>query len=111
MDGLVRLVRDNLVYYHLWTNVKALPIRAGHVLGGLPPSQLSNDDSEITTEYVYPVQLKQYKSGNLTLQLLDEIFVDLQDVSCKRIILGIVNDDGTVVYYTVYKGLHKPKKN
>ncbi|AET38910.1 Sen15p Ecym_3424 [Eremothecium cymbalariae DBVPG len=108
---LVPLVKNNLVHYQMWKDVHALTLSLGQIICGQPPQKLSNDDSEITTEYVFPVPLKQYDSGSLTLENLDHLFDELQDKGCSRIVLAIVSDDGAVVYYTIYRGLHKPKKN
>lgn len=111
MDSLAKQVRDNLVYYHSWQDVVSIPLLEGFILSGRPAAKLSNDDAEIQTEYIYPIELKQYNKGSLTLRMLDELFETLKDFASKRILLGIVSDDGTIVYYTVYKGLQKPKKN
>ncbi|CEP62791.1 Sen15p LALA0_S06e03928g [Lachancea lanzarotensis] len=107
------LVTSNLTHQQLWDAVKAHKLSNSvnsdiWVVNGCPPHKLSNDDVELTNEWILPVELQQYDRGSLTLELADQIFAELR---CRRIILGIVNDDGTVVYYFMYKGLHKPKKN
>ena len=55
--------------------------------------------------------MAQHCAEPLTIECLDRIFAELCDTSTKRILLAIVNDDGTTVFYYVHKGIHKPKKN
>lgn len=111
------LVRENLAYFQFWTEVKleerSLTWRGTQLrlVSGIPPNKLSNDDPEIQREYILPVNMTQYKEEFITLECLDLIFEQLCGSETKRIIFGIVNSDGTVVFYLVYKGLHKPKKN
>ncbi|SCU83115.1 LAME_0C04016g1_1 [Lachancea meyersii CBS 8951] len=107
---LVELVKTNLSHQQLWDSVRSFKLSNSDtwMVNGLPPHKLSNDDEELETEWILPVELQQYNSGNMTLEMADQFFAELK---CRRIILGIVNDDGTVVYYFMYKGLHKPKKN
>lgn len=112
------LVRDNLSHYQLWTDVvisdRAMPWRDQtlRLVTGKPTQKLSHDDQEeIATEYVLAVEMSQYKAGYLTLECLDEVFVRLCPPAAKRLTLAIVNDDGTVAFYFVYRGLHKPKRN
>ncbi|SCU79521.1 LAFA_0B03686g1_1 [Lachancea sp. 'fantastica'] len=104
------LVTTNLAHQQLWDAVQAKKLSNLDiwVVNGVPPHKLSNDDLELGNEWFLPLELQQYSRGSLTLELADQIFAELK---CRRIILGIVNDDGTVVYYFMYKGLHKPKKN
>ncbi|SCW03903.1 LAFE_0H01574g1_1 [Lachancea fermentati] len=107
---IISLVRNNLVHQQLWTDVDQHELVADqlYVFSGLPPNKLSNDDELLCKEWVIPVELSQYRPGLLTLEVLQSIF---DKIKCKRLTLGITNDDGTVVYYFVYKGLHKPKQN
>lgn len=118
VEEIVTLVKNNLAHYQLWTDVKvsdqAINWR-GHTLRlitGRPSQKLSHDDEdEIATEYVLPVEMSQYKDGYVTLECLDKVFDQLCPLRAKRVTLAIVNDDGTVVFYFIYKGLHKPKRN
>ncbi|CAR21541.1 Sen15p [Lachancea thermotolerans CBS 6340] len=107
---IIKLVRNNLVHQQLWDDVEEAKLEDtdAWVLRGLPPHKLSNDDPQLDHEWILPIELSQYKPGKLTLELMDKIFSELK---CRRVTLGIVNDDGTVVYYFIYKGLHKPKRN
>lgn len=109
-NHIVKLVRNNLVHQQLWNDVQEIKLSEIDlwVMRGMPPHKLSNDDPSLEAEYILPVELSQYNPGELTLKIMSQIFAEL---GCKRITLGIANDDGTVVYYFIYKGLHKPKKN
>ncbi|CAG59171.1 uncharacterized protein GVI51_F06017 [Nakaseomyces glabratus] len=126
MSNLTERVRDNLLHFHLWTEVEEVPKQLNwkddriiNILVGRPPHKLSNDDDEeqegdckrAKKEYILPVEMSMYKEGYLTLELLDKIFDDLCAASTQRLLLGIVNDDGTVLYYFAHKGIYKPKKN
>lgn len=114
-----KMVKENLSYFQEWSDVKleekSLVWRGSNlrVVSGVPPNKLSNDDSgdSIMREYILPVNMTQYKEDFITLECLDLIFDQLCVKDTKRIILGIVNSDGTTIFYFVYKGLHKPKKN
>ncbi|SCU85722.1 LADA_0D09230g1_1 [Lachancea dasiensis] len=110
-SSILDLVKTNLAQQQLWDSVEILKLDVPGecwVVSGMPPHKLSNDDKELEREWILPVDLQQYRSGNLTLEIADGVFTTL---GCRRIVLGIANDDGTVVYYFMYKGLHKPKKN
>lgn len=111
MSDIIELIWNNLVYYQLWNDIKYEVLENKmKLISGFPPNKLSNDDKDITIEYVIPIHMQQYKESCLTLQKLEYLFNTLPS-HCKRIILGIANDNGTVVYYFIYKGLHRPKKN
>lgn len=119
-ESIVTLVRNNLLHSQLWNEVHVSDKsvlwkdRTIKLISGKPPTQLSNDDENegvINTEYVLPVEMSQYKDGYLTLECLDSVFNLLCSPTAKRLTLGIVNSDGTVVFYFVYKGIRKPKRN
>ncbi|AGO11900.1 AaceriADR135Wp [[Ashbya] aceris (nom. inval.)] len=110
LEDLTALVRNNLVHYQQWSGVEVVPLGDREALCGRPAQKLSNDDDEIGVEYVLPLQLSQYRSSGVTLEALDKVFNQLP-ASCKRVVLAISSDDGTVVYYTVYQGLRRPRKN
>ncbi|SCU96403.1 LANO_0E13410g1_1 [Lachancea nothofagi CBS 11611] len=109
-SSIVSLVKANLAQQQLWDFVEESQLNDldAWVISGVPPHKLSNDDKDLEREWILPVDLKQYSASDLTLEIADKLFAEL---ICRRIILGIANDDGTVVYYFMYKGLHKPKKN
>lgn len=100
----------NLLYQQLWNDVKVIEFENQKVVCGVPSHKLSNDDETISTEYVYPVLMKQYQSSQFKVRHLKDIFNKLPS-AVRRITLAIVSDDGTIVYYFIYKGLQKPKKN
>lgn len=117
---IVTLVRNNLLHYQLWNDVHVRDQkllwkgRTFQVITGRPSHKLSNDgdyEDDIHLEYVLPVEMSDYKNSDFTLECLDEVFTKLCDTECKRLTLAIVNNDGTVVFYFIYKGIHKPKRN
>lgn len=113
-------VRTNLVHFQNWSDVTICNDefqwreRTIKLLSGIPQTPLTSDNSDSdgspVREYLLPVHLAQYKSDFITIECLDLIFEKLCKPDTKRIILSIVNDDGTIVFYFVYKGIHKPKK-
>lgn len=121
-DSTFRLVWNNLAYAQLWEELKSIDEQAewmGHklqVIEGKPPHKLSNDEgnegiNENGVEYVIPMEMSQYKAGILTFQCLDLIFDRLCPSNAKRLTLALASSDGTVMFYFVYKGIHKPKRN
>lgn len=126
MNSLTERVRQNLVHFHQWNTVELTPNslpwkndRLIQVLTGRPPNKLSNDDQEQEVdgrkipqiEYILPVEMSQYKEGYLTIECMDQVFEKLCPSDLNRILLAIVNDDGTVLYYFAHKGIYKPKRN
>lgn len=117
------LVWSNLAYAQLWEQLKARDEKVEwqgqtlQIIEGRPPHKLSNDDDngevekEHGIEYVLPIEMSQYKAGTLTFQCLDLIFDKLCPPDAKRVTLALANSDGTVMFYFVYKGIHKPKRN
>lgn len=113
-------VRTNLVHFQNWSDVRICDDelqwrgRTIKLLSGVPQTPLANGnvdpDGNPIREYLLPVNLAQYKSDFITIECLDLIFDTLCEPDTKRIILSIVNDDGTIVFYFLYKGVHKPKK-
>ncbi|BAO41475.1 tRNA-splicing endonuclease subunit SEN15 [Kluyveromyces marxianus] len=109
-------VYKNLLYQQLWTEVEVKRYGEVDIVCGKPSHRLTNDDADDEDmllegkEYVYPLQMHQYKGSGLTIEVLGRLFSQLPE-KLKRLTLGIVNDDGTIVYYFVYKGVRKPKKN
>ncbi|CAG98961.1 Sen15p [Kluyveromyces lactis] len=121
--ALCDVVYTNLVYQQLWTETEIINFEDVPIVCGKPSHRLTNDDNDNDAdasnsedipsdgkEYVYPILMHQYKNSGFSMKSLDHIFSRLPDM-IKRLTLGIVNDDGTVVYYFIYKGLRKPKKN
>lgn len=120
INVLNRMVRDNLLLFQLWKDVtileKSIIFNSKKItlVTGIPPNRLSNDDIEnetIEREYLLPVSMTQYKEEYITMECLDRVFKELCPEGTSRIILAIVNTDGTIVFYFIYNGLHKPRKN
>lgn len=111
MAQTIDQVKQNLLHYSLWTQVEVIALPGETVLSGVPKNQLLGDEMEESrTEIVLPTVLNEPVSPSR----LNKVFQGLQELHGsrpKRIILGIVNDDSTVVYYIVHDGLAKPKKN
>ncbi|CAI4049506.1 hypothetical protein SUVZ_13G1940 [Saccharomyces uvarum] len=124
---IISLVKNNLLYFQMWTEVEllqdVLPWKGNNLnlLKGRPPHKLSNDAEDTggdkgpspiqQPEFILPINMSQYKENFLTLECLSRIFTQLGDSTTERILLAIINDDGTIVYYFVYKGVRKPKRN
>jgi tRNA-splicing endonuclease subunit Sen15 len=103
-------VKQNLLFYTLWTRVQEISLPSGTVLSGKPHNKLLGDDTEQGLEIVLPARIGEEVSP----KRLNTIFNDMQQAQGtrpKRLIIGIVNDDSTVVYYFIHDGLVKPKKN
>lgn len=108
---VVRNVYMNMVHYLKWDDVQLMEFfdQESHeetkiiLLTGI---NTQNDQAEnAEREYIYPVHIS---STNVNNTLLKRIF---RKISPKNWIhLGILSDDGTVVYYKLYNGLQKPKK-
>ncbi|EDO15887.1 hypothetical protein Kpol_1019p7 [Vanderwaltozyma polyspora DSM 70294] len=114
----LKLVRNNLVHNLLWKEVEICDETIsfeGEVLQlivGRPVHDGEDiHETKVGKEYVLPVEMSQYQDGYLTLECIDQVFSKLCPSEVERIILAIANDDGTVVFYYIYKGLHKPRKN
>ncbi|CAI4048109.1 Sen15p SKDI_13G1890 [Saccharomyces kudriavzevii IFO 1802] len=123
---IISLVKNNLLFFQMWTEVEILQEVISwkenklNLLRGRPPHKLSNDtdaeddESPVPTqplEFILPINMSQYKEYFLTLECLTKIFAQLSNPSTERILLAIINDDGTIVYYFIYKGVRKPKRN
>ncbi|ODV62273.1 Sen15p ASCRUDRAFT_74692 [Ascoidea rubescens DSM 1968] len=139
MSVLSNQVKQNLVYYNLWSNAKEVPIVVSDskcfVLKALPPSDFSSSSSDSLNfkfsklqeaekdssvgsdgreeyEYILPVDM----DDKITMKFLDDCFEQIkisERIASRpnRIILGMVNDDSTIVYYFVHDGIAKPRKN
>lgn len=114
-SSLAGEVQTNLVHYNLWTEVKEHGITVNGIntaiLSGLPPAKLDSTDAANTREWVIPklVSLKE-----LPLEEINVWFEQLALLSGsrpKRVTVGLVNDDATIVYYFVHDGIVKPRKN
>ncbi|KAK8076573.1 hypothetical protein PG994_003845 [Apiospora phragmitis] len=99
------------------------------LITGLPPRRLylhPDDQVELVKthatytvdetpeiEWVVPMHLNE----KFTLKQLAEVFDSLElpeplaEGRCKRLLMAIVHDDSTVVYYFVHDGIVKPRQN
>ncbi|KAH9900540.1 tRNA-splicing endonuclease subunit Sen15 [Xylariomycetidae sp. FL2044] len=135
---LVDSVLENLRYQHDWTQLQITttsPIDqsalARPLISGLPPTRLylhpddqiemlkarQSPDEPIPNvpeiEWVLPTRLAE----KWTLKSFAGVFDSLPPPSSrtpgrpKRIILAIVHEDSTVVYYFMHDGIVKPRQN
>jgi len=107
-------VRTNLVYYNLWSDVTSVEFYNDTLdenfmlLKGKNPK--AGEDSALNNgyDYVLPV-LKQKR---LTMQTLDLIFKHISEIEhtkIQKLVIGITDFDGTIVYYNIHSGVQKPK--
>lgn len=108
--SIVDQVKQNLLFYNLWTDVSEIQLNNDTLLQGKPKEKLLNDEELNNHEIVLPIKI----STKLTVNKLDGLFKDLEiklSQRPKRIVVGIINDDSTIVYYFIHDGVYKPKKN
>lgn len=116
-SSLSEQVKTNLSHYNLWTDVREHSIKdlSLEILSGIPPSKLDSNDIENQREWIIP-KLMSHKA-NLTLKEINSWFVSISNLvesnnsRPKRVTIGLVNDDGTVVYYFIHDGVVKPRQN
>lgn len=118
---LIEQVSVNLTHYNLWTNVQEHAVKIPgdlasqvKVLSGLPPSKLDSNDQPNLREWIIPRSMKV--NPELLLQEINHWFelisqIDSHNIRPKRVTIGLVNDDGTVVYYFIHDGVVKPRQN
>ncbi|KAH3675433.1 hypothetical protein WICMUC_002722 [Wickerhamomyces mucosus] len=110
-NGLLGQVKQNLLHYNLWSDISEIKLPNYTLIQGKPKEPLSSAaESHNEYEIIYPIKL----TDSLTPKQLNQIFEELKLEKGNRlpkIICAILNDDGTIVYYNIYNGLIKPKKN
>lgn len=99
--SLVEKVKTNLSFYNLWTEISEVPTDSETLVRGRPHEKISEDDFEI----VLPIHLNE----KLTMERIDNVFKSVSPRP-KKILLGVVNTDSTIVYYFIHDGISKPKK-
>ncbi|KAG5355863.1 tRNA-splicing endonuclease subunit SEN15 [Yarrowia sp. B02] len=107
---LAEQIKTNLVHQHLWTDVVIHNTALTDLVHGTPPKTLHPDDPEIRSEWLVPAR----SNDDWTIKQWDECFKAAEGVAGKdvdRMLMAIVDNDSTIVYYFVYKGLVKPRKN
>lgn len=137
LSDLASTVYENLENQHDWTLLESHTHKQAQdktllprpLITGLPPRRLylhPDDQVELVKthatytveetpeiEWVVPMHLNE----KLTLKQLAAVFdsVELSEPlaegRCKRLLMAIVHDDSTVVYYFVHDGIVKPRQN
>ncbi|QPG77077.1 hypothetical protein FOA43_004476 [Brettanomyces nanus] len=109
-------VKTNLTHYCLWLNVSEVRFfdktvnETISVLKGQNPKADNDSGCANNYDYVLPVM----KDTKLTLQTIDLIFYHLElneGSPVDKLVLGIMDFDGTIVYYNIHPGVHKPKNS
>lgn len=101
-------LKTNLVHYNNWSQVTD---HAGLFVSGLPPAKLDARDEDNRREWVVP---RSNQQPQLSVREIDQWFVKVAEESGtrpERIAVGILNDDGTVVYYFIHDGVVVPPQN
>lgn len=105
-------VAYNLVHQQLWTKVRTFAEEDYEFCHGKPPKKMHPDDPKILEDYV----LVSYTKDTWSVKDWANAFAILKRAESlseepKRIIMAMITDDSTVVYYLIHNGLMKPKKN
>ncbi|KAK8117642.1 tRNA-splicing endonuclease subunit sen-15 protein [Apiospora kogelbergensis] len=128
LSDLASTVYENLENQHDWTLLESHTHKQAQdktllprpLITGLPLAvELVKTHATYTVEetpeieWVVPMHLNE----KLTLKQLAAVFdsVELSEPlaegRCKRLLMAIVHDDSTVVYYFVHDGIVKPRQN
>ncbi len=124
MDKEALRVKHNLTYHHLWSNLSMVDLEDQiTVILGTPPVKTSPSDSstQSSPEWVLPI----HANGVWSVSKTDNVFrkitkylkesgqsmKTLKELRPQKIIMAMINDDGTIVYYIVKDGVAKPRKN
>ena len=108
-------VKENLEWYNGWKNVETKKIRTREnthtqVLCGSAPAQTGNPNQD-AKQWIVPLEVS--RQHQICVDDIDKWFQELGRISdgCKpsRIIVGLVGDDSTVVYYYIHEGVIKPR--
>lgn len=111
MTSLSQQVHTNLVHYNKWSDVQFHGMESGVIVSGIPPTKLDSRDAPNSREWVVP---RSYlEKPELSVDEINTWFVELTKLGSRplRITIGIVSDDGTIVYYFIYDGVVKPPQN
>lgn len=100
------VVAKNLVHQQLWHDVSTFQRNGYSFCKGTPPKKLHPDDLEPVQEEII---LETRTSAKWTVAQWVDIFEIVSPA--QRIVMAMVTDDSTVVYYIIYKGLQVPRKN
>lgn len=107
-----RTVATNLVHHQLWRDVRELDLFEFEACIGTPPKKLHPEDTEIQPEIVLVSYLKDQWSVARWAAAFKEFKIQLGlDEEPRRVVMAMITDDSTVVYYLVSNGLVAPRKN
>lgn len=117
-ENLQKIVTNNLTNAADWTAVTLYTQHPRPVLVGCPPAPLyqasssssPSSSAESTREYVLPVDLRE----KWTLRQMAAVFDALppgETKDKKRLLMAVVGEDSTVVYYFIHDGIVKPRQN
>ncbi|KAK6204931.1 tRNA-splicing endonuclease subunit Sen15 [Scheffersomyces amazonensis] len=118
-SSLANQVKLNLIHYNLWTDVKIYETLSSSSSSGIVSPILSGiSPTTKETEWVVCKSLDK-SDAQLSTQEIESWFVQIEKINVKwhayqrpkKIIIAIVNDDSTVVYYNIHDGLVKPRQN
>lgn len=124
-ETLVNQIKHNLSFYNLWTDITEIKTADFALLQGIPKDPLTEQTTVDSTkdtatessgnknhphEIVYPIKI----DDKLTPKQIHKLFEQAgkaKGFKVEKIIAGILNDDSTIVYYNIYNGLVKPRRN
>ncbi|RDA89818.1 hypothetical protein CP533_0418 [Ophiocordyceps camponoti-saundersi (nom. inval.)] len=129
-ENVARTVLYDLDYQHDWTALELVddPKLARPLIRGLPPKRLYlHPDDQVAAlalerqggkkichepqkEWVLPVQLVEKWSLAGLSAVFNAININIHD-HAKRVLLAILHNDSTVVYYFMHEGVVKPRQN
>lgn len=102
-------IQTNLTHFHLWNDLSQIDVETDRgtvkIVKGTPPEKLLSEDTEAKEEYILPSATED----KWTIRQWNQVFTKLNNP--KRMLMAMVTNDGTIVYYFVNNGLAKPKKN
>jgi tRNA-splicing endonuclease subunit Sen15 len=109
---VLRIVHNHLLHQAYWHSlaVHDSPELPRPLIAGIPPEGTSK-------EWVLPVNLREKWSLRKWAEVFDALPEEVETEEAggrrgnKRLTMGVVSDDSTVVYYVVRDGIVKPKQN
>ncbi|KAF8418829.1 tRNA-splicing endonuclease subunit Sen15 [Tirmania nivea] len=120
--SLVSIVHKNLEHQADWSELRihSNPNLPRPLISGVPPETIYID-----REWVLPVDLREKWTVRQWAEVFDSIPAEPPvprsagdgpddepgEKRKKRLVMGIVSDDSTVVYYIVHDGIVKPRQN
>ncbi|KAI9167315.1 putative tRNA-splicing endonuclease subunit tsp-1 [Paramyrothecium foliicola] len=131
IQNVTAAVVQNLRDQHDWTNVEVLDAAEGHarpLIKGLPPKLLYlhpddqiaalSDPSRPPGEQPYHAPeeewvLAVHPAESWSIANFSQVFGSLEDTKPrgKRLVLAMLHNDSTVVYYLMHEGMVKPRQN